>query len=86
MPLNIEKSGEQDKEQSKEWLVNTDPEHNMLNRSFKGDPESVIRCVLSKISEHLLNRLANLDQMWLECAFGGPLSKLLTEFDSSKNS
>ena len=25
MPLNIEKSAEQDKEQSKEWLVNTDP-------------------------------------------------------------
>ena len=24
MPLNIEKSGEQDKEQSKEWLVNLD--------------------------------------------------------------
>ena len=25
MLLNIEKSGEQDKERSKEWLVNTDP-------------------------------------------------------------
>ena len=25
MPLNIEKSGEQDKELSKKWLVNTDP-------------------------------------------------------------
>ena len=25
MPLNIEKSGQQDKEQSKEWLVNTGP-------------------------------------------------------------
>ena len=25
MPLNIKKSGEQDKEQSKEWLMNTGP-------------------------------------------------------------
>ena len=25
MPLNVEKSGEQDKGQSKEWSVNTDP-------------------------------------------------------------
>ena len=31
MPLDIEKSGEQDKEQSKEWLVNTDPDYKLLN-------------------------------------------------------
>ena len=27
MPLNVEKSGEQDKEQSNEWLVDTDRDH-----------------------------------------------------------
>ena len=30
MPLNIEKSGEQDKGKSKEWLVNTDPDGTYL--------------------------------------------------------
>ena len=34
MLLNIEKSGEQDQEHSEEWLVNIDPDCNVLNSFF----------------------------------------------------
>ena len=37
MPQNIEKSGEQDKEQSKEWKANTDPDC-MAKGPFTTDP------------------------------------------------
>ena len=45
-------------------------------------------CVVNNFFKHLLlpNRWANLDQTWQECSLGGPLQKLLTEFDSIKNS
>ena len=48
----------------------------------------VVRCpsCVNNFFEHLLlpNRWANLDQTWQECALGGLLQKLFTEFDSIK--
>ena len=45
-------------------------------------------CVVNNFFEHLLlqNCWANLDQTWHKCSVGGPLKKLFTEFDSTKNS
>ena len=45
-------------------------------------------CVVNNFFKHLLlpNCWANLDQTWQECSLGGPLQKVLTEFDSIKNS
>ena len=42
--------------------------------------------VVNNIFKHLLlpNRWANLDQTWQECFLGGPLQKLIAEFDPSK--
>ena len=67
------------------------PEHNMLKGSFKGGDVSVVcrpSCFVNNFFKHLLlpNRWANLDQTWQECSLEGPLQKLLTEFDSIKNS
>ena len=44
-------------------------------------------CVVNNFFKHLLlpNRWANLDQTWQECSLGGPLQKLLSQFDSIKN-
>ena len=44
-------------------------------------------CVVNNFfKHHVPNCWANLDQTWQECALGGPLQKLFTEFDSIKNS
>ena len=45
-------------------------------------------CIVNNFFKHLLlpNCLANLGQTWQECSLGGPLQKLLTEFDSLRNS
>ena len=48
----------------------------------------VLSCVVKNFVKDLLlpNRWANLDQTWQECSLRDPLQKLLTEFDSIKNS
>ena len=46
-----------------------------------------LSCVVNNFFKHLIlpNHVANLDQTWQECSFGGPLQKVFTEFDSIKN-
>ena len=54
MPLNIEKSGEQDKEQSKEWLLNTNPNINnfMLTYIIQPFTENVLGIAAFDQTEH----------------------------------
>ena len=82
------------------WLLFSTPEHNVLrgsycDRSSSGVRPSVrlsvrpsVRLSVNNFFKNLLlqNQKANLDKTWQECSLGEALQKLLTEFNSNKNS